>query len=159
LAEPGKRITLLIVDDDEDDRELSADALAQSPLVMDLRFLEDGEELMAYLERHGGFGEASESPRPDLVLLDLRMPRKSGWEALAEIKANPRLRTIPVVILSTSKAQLDIQRCYELGATISTTSSRGSWATTAGCSSACRSLIRAVSTRSRSNRPDSLPRA
>jgi CheY-like chemotaxis protein len=116
VAEPRKRITLLIVDDDKDDRELSADALAQSPLVMDLRFLEDGEELMEYLERNGGFAEASESPRPDLVLLDLRMPRKSGWEALAEIKANPGLRTIPVVILSTSNAQLDIQRCYELGA-------------------------------------------
>jgi CheY-like chemotaxis protein len=116
LPEPKKHITLLIVDDDEDDRELSADALAESPLVMDLRFLEDGEELMEYLERLGGFSEASESPRPDLVLLDLRMPRKSGWEALAEIKANPKLRTIPVVILSTSNAQLDIHRCYELGA-------------------------------------------
>ena len=116
MAKPRKRLTVLIVEDDEDDRELSADALAEGPVVVDLRFVEDGEELMEYLERHGVFSDATDAPRPDLVLLDLKMPRKSGWEALAEIKANPDLKSIPVVVLSTSNAQIDVHRCYELGA-------------------------------------------
>lgn len=109
-------ITVLIAEDDPDDREFLADALAESPPAKDLRFVDDGEELMDYLRRPGNDGPRDGSPRPRLVILDLKMPRKSGWEALEEIKADPALRTIPVVVLSTSNAPLDTARCLELGA-------------------------------------------
>ena len=106
-------ITILIADDDEDDRMLAEDALRESRLANHIRFVEDGEALMDYLYRRGEFTE--DAPRPGLILLDLNMPRKDGREALAEIKRDPSLRTIPVVVLTTSKAEEDILRTYDLG--------------------------------------------
>ena len=113
----GRRpITILLADDDEDDRKLAQDALAESRLANDLHTVEDGEELMDYLLRRGDYAALADSPRPGLILLDLNMPKKDGREALREIKADPSLRQIPVVVLTTSKAEEDIYRTYDLGA-------------------------------------------
>jgi CheY-like chemotaxis protein len=108
-------ITILIADDDPDDRMLAKDALNESRLANDLRFVQDGEELMDYLLRRGSFADPMQSPRPGMILLDLNMPRKDGREALKEIKEHPDLRQIPVVVLTTSKAEEDIYRTYDLG--------------------------------------------
>lgn len=108
-------IVILLADDDADDRMLTRDALTESRLANDLRCVEDGEELMAYLNRRGDYADPSTSPRPGLILLDLNMPRKDGRESLREIKADPSLRQIPVVVLTTSKAEEDIYRSYDLG--------------------------------------------
>jgi CheY-like chemotaxis protein len=109
-------IVILLADDDEEDRMLAADALEESRVVNDFRFVEDGEELLDYLYHRGRFTEPGSSPTPGLILLDLNMPRKDGREALKEIKADPELRRIPVVVLTTSKAEEDIYRTYDLGA-------------------------------------------
>ena len=111
----NRSITILLADDDADDRMMAADALEESRLANDLRFVEDGEELMDYLNRRGKYTDPAVAPRPGLILLDLNMPRKDGREALREIKAQPELRTIPVVVLTTSKAEEDIYRTYDLG--------------------------------------------
>ena len=108
-------IPILMADDDEDDRLLTQDAFQEYRVGNDLRFVEDGEELMDYLHRKGKFTDPKTSPRPGLILLDLNMPRKDGREALEEIKSDPDLRSIPVVILTTSKAEEDIVRSYDLG--------------------------------------------
>jgi len=108
-------ITLLFADDDADDRMLVKDALAESRLVNDLRFVTDGEELMDYLHRRGDFADPQDSPSPGLILLDLNMPRKDGREALEEIKSDAKLRRIPIVVLTTSKAEEDVLRSYDLG--------------------------------------------
>ena len=110
-----RSITILLADDDADDRMMAADALEESRLANDLRFVEDGEELMDYLHRRGKFAPPNEAPRPGLILLDLNMPRKDGREALKEIKAQPELRSIPVIVLTTSQAEEDIYRTYDLG--------------------------------------------
>ena len=112
----ARPIVILLADDDEEDRMLAADALEESRVVNDLRFVEDGEELLDYLYHRGRFAEPGSSPTPGLILLDLNMPRKDGREALKEIKADPELRRIPVVVLTTSKAEEDIYRTYDLGA-------------------------------------------
>lgn len=111
-----KPITILLADDDEDDRILARDALADSRLANDLRIVEDGEELMDYLLRRGRYAAPQDSPRPGLILLDLNMPKMDGREALKEIKSDAGLRRIPVVVLTTSKAEEDIYRSYDLGA-------------------------------------------
>ena len=108
-------IVILMADDDEDDRMLTADALRASKLANDLHVVGDGEELMDYLHHRGKYAPPAPSPRPGLVLLDLNMPRKDGREALREIKADPVLRSIPVVILTTSKEEVDIESTYDLG--------------------------------------------
>ena len=108
-------ITILVADDDEEDRMLMQAAWLESRLANDLRFVTDGQQLMDYLHRCGTYADADASPPPGLILLDLHMPRKSGREALAEIKADPRLRHIPVVILTSSNAEQDIAQSYELG--------------------------------------------
>lgn len=108
-------ITILIAEDDLDDQVLLRDALIESRLANDLRFVSDGEELLEYLQRRGPYADAAHSPRPGLILLDLNMPRKDGREALQEIKADPVLRQIPIVVLTTSKAEEDIFRTYDLG--------------------------------------------
>ncbi len=109
-------ITLLMADDDEEDRMLTREALAESRLANDLRLVEDGEELMDYLRQRGKYAPPASAPRPGLILLDLNMPRKDGREALREIKADPDLRAIPIIVLTTSKAEEDIMRSYDLGA-------------------------------------------
>ncbi|HEY6245349.1 MAG TPA: response regulator [Pyrinomonadaceae bacterium] len=110
-----RSITILLADDDADDRMMASDALEESRLANDLRCVEDGEELMDYLHRRGKYAPPNHAPRPGLILLDLNMPRKDGREALKEIKAQPELRTIPVVVLTTSQAEEDIYRTYDLG--------------------------------------------
>lgn len=114
----GRRttVTILMADDDEDDCMLAREALAESRLTSVLHFVQDGEELMDYLYRRGKYAEESNSPRPGLILLDLNMPKKDGREALREIKADPQLRQIPIVVLTTSKSEEDIYRSYDLGA-------------------------------------------
>ena len=111
----AKPITILMAEDDPDDRLLTEEAFSEALLANDLRFVEDGEELMDYLYRRGKYADASNSPHPGLILLDLNMPRKDGREALEEIKADPNLRRIPIVVLTTSKAEEDILRTYDLG--------------------------------------------
>lgn len=112
----GKPIIILMADDDSDDRMLVKDAFDESRLNNDLHFVEDGEQLIDYLYRRGNFAHLKGQPYPGLILLDLNMPKKDGREALAEIKRDPDLRRIPVVILTTSRAEEDILRTYDLGA-------------------------------------------
>lgn len=109
----SKPITILMADDDPDDRLLVKEAFEENRLINELATVEDGEELMDFLYKRGKFFESTVTP--GLILLDLNMPRKSGHEALKEIKADPKLRRLPVVILTTSKAEEDIIRSYDLG--------------------------------------------
>ncbi len=108
-------ITILMADDDEDDRLMTKEAFEEARLANELRFVEDGEELMDYLHRQGKYTDPAVSPRPGLILLDLNMPKKDGREALREIKSDPDLKRIPIVVLTTSKADEDIYRSYDLG--------------------------------------------
>jgi len=114
--ENRKPVTLLMADDDVDDREFALKAMEHSRLANELRFVEDGEELLDYLLRRGRYTDPKSSPRPGLILLDLNMPRMDGRQALRELKSHSALRSIPVVILTTSKAEEDIVRSYDLGA-------------------------------------------
>ena len=111
----GRPITVLYADDDPEDRMLVKEAWVESRLANDLHFVEDGEELMDYLHRRGNYKHLADTPLPGMILLDLNMPRKDGREALQEIKADARLRLIPTVVLTTSKAEEDIFRAYDLG--------------------------------------------
>ena len=106
---------VLIADDDPDDRELTADALTASAVSGDIRFVHDGQDLLDYLRREGPY-RGDETPRPDVILLDLNMPRRTGAEALSDIKTDERLKNIPVVVFSTSRRTEDIQSSYALGA-------------------------------------------
>lgn len=108
-------VTILMADDDEDDGILVREALAESQLPIELYIVSNGEQLMDYLYHRGGYANNS-IPYPDLILLDLNMPRIGGLEALKEIKTDPQLRRIPVVILSTSRREEDIYNTYESGA-------------------------------------------
>lgn len=108
-------ICILLADDDPDDRMLTERALKKNRLANLIKMVEDGEQLMDYLYRRGSFADPESSPRPGLILLDLNMPRKDGREALEEIKSDPSLRRIPVVVLTTSEAEQDILRSYDLG--------------------------------------------
>jgi len=108
-------VSILLADDDEDDRLLAIDALREAKLANDIATVEDGEELMDYLYRRGEYSDPGSAPRPGLILLDLNMPKKDGREALDEIRADPELRRIPIVVLTTSEAEEDILRTYELG--------------------------------------------
>jgi CheY-like chemotaxis protein len=116
MSDELKPIIILMADDDPDDCMLTREALEENRLANDLRVVHDGEELMDYLHQRGAFSDPAQAPRPGLLLLDLNMPRKDGREALREIKADPVLRSIPVVILTTSRAEEDIYRSYNLGA-------------------------------------------
>jgi CheY-like chemotaxis protein len=106
-------ITILMADDDPDDRFLVKEAFEENRIINNLETVEDGEELMDFLHRRGKFSETTITP--GLILLDLNMPRKSGLDALKEIKSDEKLRRLPVVILTTSKAEEDIVRSYDLG--------------------------------------------
>jgi CheY-like chemotaxis protein len=109
-------MTILLADDDADDRLLARDALAAGRVVNALYTVGDGEELMDFLYRRGSYSGEGAAPRPGLILLDLSMPKKDGLRALAEIKADPSLRQIPVVVMTTSSQDEDISRSYDLGA-------------------------------------------
>lgn len=114
MIKSGKPITILIAEDDPDDRLLAQEALNESRLVNEVHFVEDGEELLDYLRRCGQYATAP-APRPGVILLDLNMPRKDGRETLTELKKDKDLRRIPVVVMTTSKAEEDILRSYDLG--------------------------------------------
>lgn len=109
-------IVILMADDDSDDRLLAQEALAESHLLNTLHFVVDGEELMDYLLHRGKYTNPESAPRPGIILLDLNMPKKDGREALKEIKSHPDLKRIPIVILTTSKAEEDVLRSYDFGA-------------------------------------------
>jgi two-component system, response regulator len=116
MTAPRRPITILMADDDADDRQMTKEAFEESHSNNDLRFVEDGVELLDYLKRRGKYINPFSAPRPGLILLDLNMPKKDGREALREIKADPRLKSIRVVVLTTSKAEEDIRRTYDLSA-------------------------------------------
>jgi len=114
LARP---VTILMADDDADDRLLTKEAFEASRLANELKFVENGVELLDYLYRRGKYADPAESPRPGIILLDLNMPKKDGREVLAEIRKDPAFSHIRIIILTTSKAEEDIYRTYDLGAT------------------------------------------
>src|SRR5580704_4441821 len=109
-------LTVLLAEDDDDGRCLLGEAWAKSRAADELRFVGDGEELTEYLKHTGRYRDQASAPRPALILLDLNMPKNDGREALREIKADPKLRQIPVIVLTTSKDDNDISRSYDLGA-------------------------------------------
>lgn len=116
MPKAGKTITILMADDDADDRLMTQEAFEASHLNNDLKFVENGVELLDYLYHRGKYSDPASSPRPSIILLDLNMPKKDGREALEEIKSDPSLRNIRIIVLTTSKAEEDIYRTYNLGA-------------------------------------------
>ena len=116
MRRQGEPVVILMADDDADDQKLTRKALTESRLVNELHTVEDGEELLDYLRRQGAFAGPGQAPRPHVILLDLNMPRKDGREALEEIKNDPNLCHIPVVVLTTSEEDEDIFRSYQIGA-------------------------------------------
>jgi CheY-like chemotaxis protein len=111
----AETIVILLAEDDPDDRLLTIRALKKHKLANAIRWVEDGEELMDYLHRRNKYAGEEDAPRPGLILLDLNMPRMDGREALQAIKANNEFRRIPVVVLTTSQAEMDILQSYDLG--------------------------------------------
>ena len=116
MSEYDKSMTILMADDDEDDRMMTKEAFEEAKPGYHLYFVSSGEELMDYLHQRGRYSDPGMSPRPNLILLDLNMPKKSGREALGEIKADPEFCKVPIVILTSSKEDVDIIRTHELGA-------------------------------------------
>ncbi|MEC4672699.1 MAG: response regulator [Nitrospirota bacterium] len=114
--QPRTTDPVLIADDDTDDCLIAMEAWEEGGFGNDLRFVQDGLELMDYLYQRGRFADASTAPRPGLILLDLSMPKKNGLEALAEIKSDLTLREIPTLILSTSNTPKEASVAYSLGA-------------------------------------------
>lgn len=115
MARNAKAISILVADDDSDDRMLLKEAFEENRIINAVDFVEDGEQLMAYLRREGTYAHLAGRPYPGLVLLDLNMPKRDGREALADMKADAALCRIPVVVLTTSEADEDILRTYGLG--------------------------------------------
>ena len=109
-------MTVLMADDDAEDCMMTGKALAASGGVESVRFVGDGEELMDYLMRRGEYGDPLTSPRPGIILMDLNMPRKDGYAALGEIRSQPEIRRIPIVVFTTSNVEEDIRLSYERGA-------------------------------------------
>jgi len=116
MKRPASNHTILMADDDADDCLLVAEALREAGQHHALRTVRDGEQLLDYMHRRGSFADPATSPRPDLVLLDLKMPRKDGREALRELKADAHFRPVPIVVFTTSTAPDDIGYCYRHGA-------------------------------------------
>ena len=116
MATPARKYTILMVDDDSEDCLLVRDALLEIDHHCDLRFVRDGEELFDYLNHRGEYESVQSAPPPDLILMDLKMPKKDGRETLREIKVHPDFKQIPVVALTTSTSEDDIRFSYEVGA-------------------------------------------
>lgn len=108
-----RSIEILLVEDNPGDARLTIEAMREAKMRNRMHVVEDGVEAMEFLRRQGRFGEA---PRPDLILLDLNLPRKDGREVLAEVKSDPDFKRIPVVVLTTSRAEEDVLRAYDLHA-------------------------------------------
>ena len=115
MVKQAESISILIADDDDEDRDLARRALFAARLANDLHFVGDGEEALDYLRREGSYAGSTDAPRPGLILLDLKMPRMDGFGVLREIRSDPQLKSIPVVVLTTSTAEADIIRSYNLG--------------------------------------------
>ncbi len=113
MADRGRALEILLVEDNPGDVRLAQEALYDAKMSNNLNVVSDGVEALAYLRREGRHAKA---PRPDLVLLDLNLPKKDGREVLEEVKEDPDLRTIPIVVLTTSDAEGDVIRSYELHA-------------------------------------------
>ncbi len=113
LQYPAAAITILLVEDNPGDVRLTQEALKDGKLAVNLRVVQNGVEAMAFLRREGEYADV---PRPDLIFLDLNLPKKDGREVLAEIKSNDGLKNIPVVVLTSSEADTDIAKCYNLHA-------------------------------------------
>jgi CheY-like chemotaxis protein len=110
---PIRAVEILLVEDSPSDADLTVEALGDGKVLNNLHWVEDGVEALAFLRRQGKYSDA---PRPDLILLDLNLPKKDGRQVLAEIKVDPQLKLIPVVVLTTSAAERDILKTYELNA-------------------------------------------
>jgi len=108
-------LSIIVADDDSDDREMIREAMAESKILNQVVFVEDGVELLKYLHRKDKYADREKFPVPGVILLDLNMPKKDGRESLREIKAHPDFRRIPVIILTTSKSEEDILKMYNLG--------------------------------------------
>jgi CheY-like chemotaxis protein len=108
-----KPVDILLVEDSQSDADLTEEALSDGRVINNLHWVADGVEALAFLRRQGKYADA---PRPDLILLDLNLPKKDGREVLAQIKADPSLKRIPVIVLTTSAAERDILKTYELNA-------------------------------------------
>jgi CheY-like chemotaxis protein len=110
------RLTVLLVEDNPRDVRLTQRAFTQAGLPHDLRIVRDGDEALAYLQREGAYGDPSEAPRPDVILLDLNLPRMGGDELLRHLKQDSRFKQIPVIVLTTSGRTDDVRQAYEDGA-------------------------------------------
>ena len=108
-------ILILVADDDEDDRMFTKEAFEENFLRNEVRFVNDGVELLDYLKHRNQYANPADSPRPGIILLDLNMPKMDGREALHFIKSDHDLRTIPIIVLTTSKAEQDVLKSYDLG--------------------------------------------
>jgi CheY-like chemotaxis protein len=115
-ASKKEEVIILLADDDVEDRAMARKALDKHRLANDLYCVADGEELLDFLNHRGAYAAPGSSPMPGLILLDLNMPKMDGREALAAIKVDPLLRRIPVVVMTTSQAETDVVRSYDLGA-------------------------------------------
>ena len=115
MVEPSRSYLILMVDDDPEDSLLVREALGETGYRHQLRFLYNGEELLDYLHRRGKYVDQQSSPRPDLILLDLKMPKMEGKEVIRQLKSDPLLKRIPIVVLTTSTAQDDICSAYQTG--------------------------------------------
>jgi CheY-like chemotaxis protein len=111
----AKNATILLVEDDPGDQELTRRALEEDVVRTDLRIVNDGKEALDYLHREGAFTDPENSPRPDLILLDLNMPRVDGRQVLEQVRENPDISRIPVIALTTSDEEEDVLRSYDLG--------------------------------------------
>jgi len=113
MTTTGEPVEILLAEDNPGDARLTEKAFEQGHILNNLHVVEDGEEALQFLRQEGEYGE---KPRPDLVLLDLNMPRKDGWEVLEEVKEDPDLRRVPVIVLTSSEAEEDIVKSYDLQA-------------------------------------------
>ncbi len=115
MNDKSKSLIILMADDDPDDRLMVEEAFEENHMAYDLRFVYNGQELMDYLNGTGRFSGFGQLPRPDLIILDVNMPKKDGFEALQEIKTDRQLCSIPVIIFTSSRSDEDIIRSYNLG--------------------------------------------
>jgi len=113
MSAAPRKIQVLLIDDSPDDERILRRAMRGTTFLENLQVVDDGDQAMAFIRREGEYARA---PRPDLILLDLNLPRRDGWEVLEEIKADQALRSIPVVVLTTADSQEDVRRAYQLQA-------------------------------------------
>ena len=116
MTTPKQSVTIMLVEDDEGHRLLIRENLRAGGIVNEITELHDGQEAIDYLARRGRYQDPATSPRPGLILLDIKMPRADGFAVLEKIKADPQLRLIPVLMLTSTDDQTEVNRCYALGA-------------------------------------------